>query len=397
LLLENNIVMGNNSLAVGFFNDYDTINNNTFVGSFNESTHEVEIPRGTKCVCISYHPLNAPVKVVNFTPIYSVENSLPVESKTVPGHISQYGSIAYAGGTWITKIYRYHGGYITINGENIGTLNVDIAFYSDYDNPSQHNVISLFKRTAYTQEFLVPAGAVCFAITTKSNNDNINKVVSFSPNNEQRFIDAENYHKEYIKGNIIYKPFSFNGKTATFVGDSVTAGFTTGSTTTTENYVKLFCQKVGLTPTNRAIGGAAFTEGYNEVLTLQEQLEQAAVNSDFLFVAGGSNDWQLNVTDTDFRQAVTDICDYIQEHYNGTVIFITPINCIRTNNNPLPLDYYISTLIEIVSGYGYNIVCGSYFPFPSKSGVADAVFGDNIHPSELGYKIYAGSLQSVLC
>lgn len=203
----------------------------------------------------------------------------------------------------------------------------------------------------------------------------------------------------YIHGDILAKPFSFNGRTATFTGDSITVGFTSGSGTTTENMVKKFCTAVGLTYTTRAIGGAAITNDLNDVNCILEQLQASAITSDYLFILAGVNDCQLGASATVFEAGVKAICDYLQANYTGIVIFVTPINYTKVfPAQILPIEYYRSAITKIAIQYGYNIVDGGSIVFPTATGdEAKLLTGDGLHPTELGYTLYAKSLQAKLC
>ena len=221
--------------------------------------------------------------------------------------------------------------------------------------------------------------------------------------------------EEMINDNISYaslvrKPFSFNGKSITFAGDSITVGHTTGTTTTPNNYPKLFCDLVGATANNIAVAGATLSvvSGYNSI---QTQLQNADKTKDILFIAGGINDWQLGVDLDDFKDAVETICDYINANYpnNTPVIWITPINQAGwelTHSLDLvgTVDDYRRIITRVVmekDTYArFSVIQGKLFNFPTKYDDAEyitAMFGDRLHPSELGYKtLYLTGLQTAL-
>lgn len=194
----------------------------------------------------------------------------------------------------------------------------------------------------------------------------------------------------------------FRNKTALFTGDSITAGFTSGSTTTTETYPKLFSQAADLTYTNSAVGGASITNvsGYPQILT---QLTNADLNDyDIVFVSGGINDWQLGVTPENYAAAVKQTCQYLQNNFNGTVFWILPIN--EAGKDPhstpaAPLNTFRKIAAEICITYGYNVINGGLFDFPTAGSPVESVnamFGDRLHPSEQGYRHYARMLSQIL-
>ena len=195
----------------------------------------------------------------------------------------------------------------------------------------------------------------------------------------------------------VYKPFNFNAK-ALFVGDSITYGFTSGTTTTTNNWPKLLNDRVGFTSyTNDALGGACITPNVNSVKSISQQVQDATDKTvKFLFIAGGVNDWQLNVELDTFRTAMTNLCNYINTNYptDCNVIFITPINEAGwPNKGKYNLNEYRKIITEIANSNDtyarFSIIQGNEFEFPDENGDANyiaSVFGDKLHPSELGYK-----------
>lgn len=207
--------------------------------------------------------------------------------------------------------------------------------------------------------------------------------------------------------NIVKKPFAFSGKMAEFTGDSITKGFTSGSTTTSYPYPRLFSEIVGMSYVNSAQGGALFCSGKNGVKTIVEQVQDANKSVDYLFIAGGVNDWQLDVPYSEFKTVIQGLCDYINANFsqNMQVIWITPINVGGSPYyNPVnTLNVYRNTLSEVVMEKDiyarFSLLQGSTFNFPDENGdygLKMALFGDLLHPSELGYRQYCAALQNYL-
>lgn len=205
-------------------------------------------------------------------------------------------------------------------------------------------------------------------------------------------------YNNHVFDSVVLKPFSFNGKTALFVGDSITAGYVNGTTIDTVNaWPTLFSNHVGLTPTNRAVGGAtiATVDGYSKIL-----YQIAGANQfDFLFIAGGVNDCNLNVDYNTFRSAVDElinsILNYCEANPNLKVIWVTPIDsCLGYDSKDafLKIQIYRNIITEEVlknNNGRMSVVQGNKFPFPKVSdsfGYINAMFGDLLHPSALGYK-----------
>lgn len=209
------------------------------------------------------------------------------------------------------------------------------------------------------------------------------------------------------------KPFDFSGKTGAFTGDSITYGATTGSTDVhgTGDYPTLFCESVGMTCNNRARSGALFTSGINSVTTIPNQVKNISTSYDFLFIAGGVNDWVSGAPISDFTNAVADLCDWLNENRpNIPVIWITPINQAgwedtHTLNVLGTLDDYRNiitrTVLEKDINARFSILQGYMFNFPTKydeTSFKETMFGDLLHPTALGYKTaYLGGLLNTLC
>lgn len=204
------------------------------------------------------------------------------------------------------------------------------------------------------------------------------------------------------------KPFDFSGKTLQFFGDSITYGYIASSGgvpahQATNQYPKVFSTGVGAASfVNGAQSGSTLSvvSGYDSIYTA---IQSATLNTDFVFVAGGVNDWQLGVSEATLVDAVDDICAYLNSNYNGEVIFITPIHeAGRTPINPptQTLQNVRNVITRAALRYGYSVVQGWEFPFPTKNDDASYValmFQDKIHPTELGYSMYAQALRSALC
>ena len=202
---------------------------------------------------------------------------------------------------------------------------------------------------------------------------------------------------------VIKKPFDFNNKNAIFFGDSITKGYTSGTTTTTENYVKLFSEKVGLNYNNQGIAGSTIgvVSGLTNIVD-KVKITSNLNNYDYLFVAGGINDWARSVTLSDFSSKLEELCDYLKTNYSGEVIFIAPINHLDIIssgwNNIESEDSYRNIIGRYALKYNFSFVNGGEFNFPQKiSAYNNLFYGDGLHPSELGYQLYANSLLTLLC
>ena len=129
---------------------------------------------------------------------------------------------------------------------------------------------------------------------------------------------------------MVRKPFAWSGKRINFTGDSITKGYINGQQISQNyNYPKLFCDAVGATPYNLAVGGATFSTGTQQSHII-DQVTNTNKNNDILFIAAGINDWAFGVDLATFATAVKQVCDYLNNASNGwqtkPVIWITPIN-----------------------------------------------------------------------
>ena len=208
------------------------------------------------------------------------------------------------------------------------------------------------------------------------------------------------------KAHNVNAPYDFAGKTAFFFGDSITYGYIknadgTASRATKGGYPGMFSEVAGLTHTNYGVSGSLFGT-YNNLGRIGDKIKSRSLDCDFMFVAGGINDWQCGVSLSDFRQAVEEVCSYIDTNFDGEVIFITPIN----HSGKVPIvepvaqeQEYRDIITEIALSYDFSVVQGNLFGFPTEDSPEEdktLLFCDNLHPTEYGYGFYADCLMEVL-
>lgn len=223
-------------------------------------------------------------------------------------------------------------------------------------------------------------------------------------------VDLSDYQKNKNYMTNVNKPYSFSGKTASFFGDSITAGtyswFDTGTHTgyTVNNWVSLFSTKVGLTPTNYGIGGNAFARnaGTGSIL---DKILATTVTSDYIFICGGTNDCGNGVTigslissnANELYGALNELATHLKTNYpTKEIIFILPINRVDTYSTTL--DDYRQAIYNVCILNGFSVVDGSKFGFPSEDDdLRVSLIADSLHPTELGHKLYARGLQTEVC
>lgn len=211
------------------------------------------------------------------------------------------------------------------------------------------------------------------------------------------------YNASFISNNCVNKPYVFKDKKIYFFGDSITFGYVSGHRAENGGYPKVFSDRVGATFQNHGVSGSLFGS-YNNLGRIQDKVMSKTLDCDYIFIAGGINDWQCGTPLDIFRTEVTTMCEHIKNNFTGTdVIFITPIN--HSGRKPIvtpvaEVQEYRDILTEIALTFGFSVIQGNKFPFPtinSAESYKTAMFCDNLHPSELGYEMYAKSLITALC
>lgn len=221
---------------------------------------------------------------------------------------------------------------------------------------------------------------------------------------DERISDVENAIKSGVNSGyktIVQKPLDFTGKSCLFFGDSITYGYMAGAGQSTYNYPKMFAQYVGATQSNKGVSGSTLSV-IDTRSSIFNKIKETTLNSDFIFIAGGVNDHQMGVDAETLTSAMRDICEYLKANYNGVVIFITPIN--ESGRVPIvtptqTLQNVRNIITRIALEYEYNVVQGTEFPFPTESDTDEykaLMFQDNLHPTDLGYRMYAKALTSAV-
>ena len=315
-----------------------------------------------------------------------------------------------------TNYFTTQNGFINPNGVFKEATNSG-WYATDYINVSE------FNRIDYN---LKGSNAVSVVCVYDSSYNLINKVVPTSSSNEAISGSLDITYGKYIRlcsfgyvgknllysvvnkeipqwENIVSKPYLFNGKNALFFGDSITKGYINVNEITENSYPKLFSDSVGMSFINYGVGGSTLSrvDGYS---CIYDKIVNATFsNVDFVFVAGGVNDWQLGVSLSDFRTSVTNICNYLKSNFNGEVIFITPIENAGWNPLTTPIadiDEYRNVISEVVLTNGYSLINGKTLNFPNKDSntlLISTLFGDKLHPTEKGYIQYSKGLRTILC
>lgn len=206
----------------------------------------------------------------------------------------------------------------------------------------------------------------------------------------------------------VKKPFNFSGKRLDFFGDSITYGYIADSGSTpshqAENqYPKTFSVAVGAEFYNNAGVSGSCIYGDASYNIANKVIAANLSSYDYVFIAGGVNDWHTGVTEAQLESAMESMCSHLASTYTGDVIFITPINEAGKQPNVTPtqtLQNVRNVITRIALKYGFSVVQGWEFPFPTSNNDAEYIslmFQDKLHPTELGYAMYAQALRNALC
>lgn len=208
----------------------------------------------------------------------------------------------------------------------------------------------------------------------------------------------------------IRKPFDFVGKTSSWVGDSICAGYPTfyGN-----SYAEKFCAKAQMVCQNFGSNGAFITphsgEGY---ITIEQEITNNLSlinNGSYLFMEGGVNDWVVDTPLNDFRDGVKSFVLFLNANVISTipVIMITPFNVGDLQDNQKDRLYDIREYRNIITEeflandvYSrFSIIQGDDVPIPEGKNSPEyqkLVLVDDAHPTELGHELIADALFSVL-
>lgn len=199
---------------------------------------------------------------------------------------------------------------------------------------------------------------------------------------------------------IINKQVSWEGKSISFIGDSIT-----------ENslYPEIVKSELGLTSNeNYGIGGSTYCLRYNEYDDLYVPLInrwQEVEKSDTFFILMGTNDYssqvplgEANSTDKgEFNGCLNIIINGLQEKYPNSQIIISTLLKRRNDNLPITLTDYNNVIkkkakeFNLVLFDGYNIK-----ELDIGKDYNGVITDDRLHPNENGAKILGQTLAEFL-
>lgn len=328
------------------------------------------------------------------------------------GYINATNGNLVASSPWFTTdfIPVNPGDVIKTRTYSVGT--VDIAWYN-----SEKGFLSAVSGTASDDKtFTAPAGVSYFRVSNNPTSDNCtspyirNEAIVY-----QRITEALHRVKPSVDlFDSINKPIVFNGKTMRAFGDSITWGVSSPNLTPArdDRYISRFAAHVGATLYIHAESGSTLTTGNGTHPSIYTKITSINSPADIIWVMGGVNDWQEEVTVGDFSDNVTTtvygamnaICSYIKTTWpNAAVIFVTPIPTTSLtafgSTHPDNLDDYRKAIQEVAAANGFNVVNGASLGLPNETGgFGDFMCAptDCIHPTIAGHAMLARSLAGKL-
>lgn len=195
----------------------------------------------------------------------------------------------------------------------------------------------------------------------------------------------------------------FTNKTALFVGDSIVEGVTTEYKRTPDTWVKLLSEKLGMRYINIGVGDSCYVKGYNkEIISIDENLKNyiKSVHNlpDLIFIGGGCNDWMFGVPIKEYEAELKKLFLYIRDYFKEiVVVIVTPINPSWKYRIKHPgISKYRELLRKIAEEFGFVVIHGEKFEWNEKSVNSREILWDGIHPTELGYRLYAENVYKQL-
>lgn len=211
---------------------------------------------------------------------------------------------------------------------------------------------------------------------------------------------------------------TWRGKTCVIYGDSIAKGAYTGSLSVQNPFCELASKMAGVTSvTNRAIGGAAFSDGGDPAYTIwHDEMNDGQTTqneADLIIVSAGTNDWGHNSPlgafgdsiSTTFYGAVLRTLNQLKyRNQKAKIVCCLPLPrgtgtaiqiYTRTNSLGLTMQDYRNAMVTICNALGIEVVTQNELyihPLLTPS----CFYTDNLHPVEEGHIIMGARLSKIL-
>ena len=210
---------------------------------------------------------------------------------------------------------------------------------------------------------------------------------------------------------VVKKPIEFYGKKVVLFGDSIAKGFASNPLEQITNcWANLFAKQSGCNLTNLAYSGRTLAARTGTAHNVIEEVPACTVDADVVIIAGGTNDYGLEVPLGTYSSADTStvygalngICSAIKSSEylkKATVVFVTPINRtdILTLSDTLKFEAIRNAIYEIATKNGFLVIDGRDLGFPDKRGsYQQDIMYDHVHPTKQGHQLYADAMAGIL-
>ena len=208
--------------------------------------------------------------------------------------------------------------------------------------------------------------------------------------------------EQYNYKTIVNRAIKTNNKEVVLFGDSIAAGVASGTIDSNfKKWADIARDRLGWSLTNSAVSATTITNTDNSSNAISAKVIAYSGEADVIIIAGGTNDHTIakpigawgDTTVATFYGALYAMCEHLKTLSAEKIVFITPINKSQRYANPVSLDKYREAIQLTARKYGFDVIEGKEFGFPTESGVAQTLFlPDNLHPSQSGHVMYANEV-----
>ncbi|MBQ4136869.1 MAG: Ig-like domain-containing protein [Clostridia bacterium] len=173
------------------------------------------------------------------------------------------------------------------------------------------------------------------------------------------------------------------------LGDSITSY----SAPNGRVYHVWWSQNYNIKNRNYGVGGTkiSVTAGAEEDKSFQARALTMEENADLITVKGGVNDWFGNVPlgekgtrlNTTFEGGLRNLIEILIKRYpEKQIVFFTPIKCLRTCSNTLPLTDYVDRVLSVCAEYGIPAIDIYNSPETDFTDTPELFYDGDLHPND---------------